>query len=559
MAGKSPIVKADPSPLIIASIALGVALLTTAIYWRCREFEFLNWDDDRNFLTNEDFRGLGWSQIKWAWNTYHLGVWHPLAWLLLSAQERIDGLNPKVFHTAGIVLHAINTSVFFLVARRVLLLRSPNSVGGTQVAIAAGLGAILFAVHPLRVEPVVWLSGQPYLPAALMYMCAVLAYLRTYKATTDARRVGWLLLCFLLYCCAVMFKAVAVNLPFVLLIIDFYVRQSGAMGLRGRTRALLEKIPFFSVALLISIWASKAKDLNETRVPFSISTMNERIAHASYGLIKYLIETIAPRHLTPYDRLPNDLSLSQPKYLIAFLAVVSLSILLFSMRRRCPGIFSSWAAYVVIILPNLGLMQFSLQLTADRYTYLATMPLIILLSGAILNLYAIGWRGITPIAIGLCAVLAWLTQSQLIIWRDSQILWTNVLRMDPHCAVAACNLGGAYLERGNNAEAIEMLRRSIELDVGFSYACSNLGVAYIASGRPEEAVVELEKAVSSFPALPRADLARAHASLGMAYALMRKDELAWRHTLKARDLGFKQSEKMIEALSKYSKPPEAQP
>lgn len=542
---------------------------TVAAFWQGLGGEFLNWDDDRNFVHNESFQGLGGEQLRWAWSTYHLGVWQPLSWLVMSLQHCIGGLDPKVFHAASLIMHSVNAVAFFLLIASILRatagsLASSSTVG---IEIAAAFAALLFAVHPLRTEAVAWASCQPYLPAACFYMMAVAAYVHGYRRPgRSGPRWGNLLLAFTAYVLAVMFKAVAVSLPVMLIILDVYPlrRLGGTSGWLSKSaiRVWLEKLPFVVVSVFVSVWAAEAKDYSETRVPFAFAALDARLAQSAYGLRFYVYKTVAPASLLPYYELPKGLSLWSWPYGCCAVAVIVTTVGLISLRRRCPGVLAAWLAYVAILLPNLGLIQISQQLAADRYSYLAIMPLMLLLAGAILHLASFLRRAVKPLRITLIAaaaagvlLLTAASRRQVLIWRDSVSLWEAALDGDPNCAVAECNLGVAFQQRGDLAEASRHLSRAIGLEPGFAFAIANFGTLLYQAGRYEDAAAALEKALELGTDLADADLAKVHATLGAAYAALRRDDLAWKHTRKAQELGFKDARKMIEYLGRFSAEP----
>jgi tetratricopeptide (TPR) repeat protein len=601
---------------------MAIALLgvTAAAFSPGLHGEFLNWDDDRNFTDNPSYRGLGLQQVRWAWQTYHLGVWQPLSWILLGLQYEIGELDPVIYHRASLALHALNAVVFYWLA--LMLLRTARSIGNTDfrgrespssdcgpdaptagLHLCAAAAALLFATHPLRVEAVAWISCQPYLPAALFYMLAVLAYLRGHRQTTTTEhshgpapslrtqapqttRWGWLAVALVCYLLAVASKAVAVTLPAVLLILDVYPlrrwggRRSAAERNSARPRGgsswvlpghvWIEKLPFFAVAIVISLWAAAAKDYSQSRVPFSSFDADARLAQAAYGVVYYLHKTVVPTDLIPYCRLPEGLSLSNWRFGLRAAAVVAITIGLIALRRRWPAALAAWAAYVLILLPNLGMVQISQQIAADRYSYLAIMPLMLLLAGGLFGLWqsrrSRRWALRGGLLVGVLAAttgLLFLSRAQTLVWRDSTTLWTETLATDPDCAVAECNLGVALLAAspgGNDdpapyAEASRHLSRAIDLRPDFAFAYGNLGTVLCRAGRPEDAIFSFERALALGADLAARDLAKIHAGLGEAYAALRQDDLAWKHTRQAQRLGFTEANKMIEYLRKFSKEP----
>lgn len=563
------------SRLATAGIGLAFAVpILLATFWAFQpglDNQFLNWDDDRNFLLNPAYQGFGADEVRWAWQTYHMGVWQPFAWLLLSVQYVLDGLSPKVYHQASLALHAINAIVFFLVTAQILRAargkappRSP-----TATYLGAAVAALLFAVHPLRVEAVTWISAQPYLPAALFFMLAVSAYLRAHHAASPGKiHWLWLVVSFVCYILAVGFKAVAVTLPAVLLILDVYPlrRWPGVWrGLAGRTtRLVAEKIPFFLIALFISIWAAQAKDYNETRIPFREFKPSARLAQSAYGMAFYPLKTVAPTGLIPFYKLPHDLSLARWPYAQAALFVTALTLALFLTRRRWPAALAAWAAYAVILFPNVGLLQISQQIAADRYSYLAIMPLMVLLAGGLSTL----WNttsvkgpatrvGILTASIAAAIALGIGSNRQVRIWHDSQALWSATLRIDPRCAVAECQLGQAFVEMQEFKKGTAHFETAVIIEPDFAFAHTNLGAIHLHQGDLSTALRMYQKALDG-PGLRPMDLAKTHAGIGAVYAGLGEYDLAWKHTRRAQELSFpaEKMQPMIDTLRKFSPEPE---
>ncbi|MFQ5430718.1 MAG: hypothetical protein ACE5E1_10445, partial [Phycisphaerae bacterium] len=540
-------------------IGLCVLLLSATLiaFGPALDNQFLNWDDDRNFLTNEAYRGFGIAQWRWAWKTYHLGVWQPLSWMLIGLQYKLGGHDPRglpdpaVYHRVSLALHAINTIVFFFLTALFLRVaptkqrRASRTVGYACAAAAA----LLFAVHPLRVEPVAWVSAQPYLPAVLFYMLAVLVYVwgRRDGASVRARRAA-LPLAFVCYCLAVGSKAVAVTLPAILLILDVYPLRNlgpprGWLGKRTWKR-WAEKIPFFLIALLISQWAAEAKEVSQPGTPPELN-LDAGLAQAAYGLLFYPLKTLAPTHLMAYYKLPLDLSLLRWPYGAAAGCVAALCVVAFLARRRWPGAIAAWLAYIVILLPNLGLIPISQQIVTDRYAYLAMMPIMVLFAAGLRWLWSLprratrAWRPALVVAVAAVAG-GWTaaTRRQSTVWHDSVRLWTANLAADPRCAHAECMLGQALGAQGRYVEATAHLQRAIRLRPDFSFAYSNLGTMLLARQECEQAARRFEQALKYAQQMDAGSLAKTHAGLAIACHCLGRDALAWKHIRKAQKLGL---------------------
>ncbi len=225
-----PTASASPSRMPVPAwdrrtwlVPIPVALLVIYAFMPCLDNGFVTWDDDQNFLDNPYFRGLGIAQVRWAWTTNLVGVYQPLAWMLFETQYFLWQLDPRGYHLISLLLQVANAVVLYVLTVAVLVRCRTDSAleSPWTCSLSAGLATALFALHPLRVEAVAWASSQPYLPCALFSMLAVLSYLRAFWASSSPRR-GWLAGSFVLFVVALLFKALAVSLPAVLLILDVY-------------------------------------------------------------------------------------------------------------------------------------------------------------------------------------------------------------------------------------------------------------------------------------------------------------------------------------------------
>lgn len=540
-------------PIVLA--ICGVIVLGSLLAFRPGlDGRFLNWDDDRNFVANSDYRGLGPDNLAWDWRTYHMGVWQPASWVLLGAEHLIAGVdeagapNPGVYHGFSIALHTANGLLLF--ALIVVLLRAVwrerTTRDETAIVLAAGAAALLFVVHPLRTEPALWISSQPYLPAVFFAMLGSIIYIRGHANRKDGRTaIGVWVLTFLCYGIAVLFKAVAVTLPILLLIVDVYPLRRLAIDQGSRlkrvARILIEKLPYVPVAILVAKFAAESKAVTEPGAAEGGLPLAVRAIQSCYGIVFYLAKSIVPTALSPFYELPRVLKgndsgvaglmriLADPRFGGAVVFVVIAVAALVAFRKRALPIAAALAAYVVILLPNLGLVPISQQLVADRYSYFASVPLAALLAGGVYRLLARGaveMRRLRIIGVSLAVALLSLSLIRIsrgysLAWRSSDALWSYALRLDPESPHAHCNLGAALIGEGDYGAAEEHLRRAIELRSDFVFAYSNLAVVQMEQGKWRDAIDSYEKSLLVLDRLREPDqkktlfgLAAARYSLG---------------------------------------------
>src|SRR5213592_402053 len=332
-----------------------VVLITLAAFLPTLQNQFVNWDDDKNFLDNPHYRGLGWTHLRWMWTT-HLGHYIPLTWMTLGLDYLLWGMNPLGYHLTNLLLHAENAVVFFFVVRRILTLALLGaSERGLALAVSAGFAALVFAIHPLRVESVAWATERRDVLSGLFYLLTILMYLRAYEF--GARGRGWYWLAVAVFVCALLSKSMVVNLPVVLLILDVYPlrRLGGAIGWWSEParRVYVEKIPFVLLAAAASAIAVMAQSSVHAALSLAQLSMPGRLAISAYGLSFYLWKMVVPVNLSPfYERGLID-PWATP-FLLSYGLVLAITAIVLALRRRVPGLLAAWLAYIVVLSPVLG-------------------------------------------------------------------------------------------------------------------------------------------------------------------------------------------------------------
>src|SRR5213594_2683162 len=273
-----------------------IALITCAAFLPTLQNQFVSWDDDKNFLENPHYRGLSWTHLHWMWTT-HLGHYIPLTWMTLGLDYLLWGMNPVGYHLTSLLLHVTNAVVFFFVVRRILTLALPSPAERSHaLAVSAGFAALVFAIHPLRVESVAWVTERRDVLSGLFYLLTILVYLRACEGMARGR--GWYWLSVSLFGCALLSKSMVVNLPIVLLILDVYPlrRLGGAIGWwrEPARRVWVEKFPFVLLAAAASALAVRAQSLVHSMAPLDQLSVAARLAVSAYGLSFYLWKMVKP-------------------------------------------------------------------------------------------------------------------------------------------------------------------------------------------------------------------------------------------------------------------------
>src|SRR5881409_1147402 len=507
-----------------------VALFTLAAFLPALQNQFVNWDDKDNFLDNPHYRGLGWTHLRWMWTT-HLGHYIPLTWMTLGLDYLLWGMNPVGYHLTNLLLHAENAVVFFFVVRRILTLALLGaSERGHALAVAAGFAALVFAIHPLRVESVAWVTERRDVLSGLFYLSAILMYLRACER--GARGRGWYWAAVGLFAGALLSKSMVVNLPFVLLILDVYPlrRLGGFIGWWSEParRVYIEKIPFVLLAAAASAIAVMAQSSVHAAASLAQLSVPGRLAVAAYGLGFYPRKMVVPVNLSPLYELPRTVNPGAMPFILSYALVLAIMAIVLALRRRVPGLPAAWVAYVVVLLPVLGIVQSGPQIAADRYTYLAGLGGAILAGAGLLSCWRTSRTSKTgtpttlPIAgVATCVVvgLGALTWNQAQVWHDSEKLWTHALARDPQSSIAENNLGVVRAHQSKLAERSEEHTSELQMRPDYADAYFNLGNALFQQGKLAEASDHYRQAL----AIKRAH-ARAHNNFGDV--LTRQDQLA---------------------------------
>jgi len=524
---------------------------------------FVNsWDDGPNLLANRDYRGLGWTQLRWMFTTTHMGHWIPLTWMTFGLDYLVWGMNPAGYHLTSLLLHSANAVLCYALSLG-LLRAAMTGVTGATLRSGAVAAALFFAVHPLRVESVAWATERRDVLSGFFFLLTLLAYLRA-SASEGSARWRWLASSVACAVLALLSKAIVVGLPVILILLDVYpLRRLGwrpREWVTPRGRAVLaEKIPYVMLAIVGSAVALHAQ--SSLIVPLEAPSPLLRIEYVLYSLGFYVWKTVIPSALSPLYELAPRVDPRELRFIVSSIAVLAVSVALLFFRRRWPAGLAVWVAYAAMVAPVSGLFQSSARLlVADRYSYLPCIGLAILFGAgvcALVRALTMGngstrWLG----RAGAGAVLGWivvlgaLTWRQVGVWHDPGTLWTHVLAVDPRSSVAHNNLGYFLKETGRLSEAAahaeEALRINpsfVEADVNlgdvrvrqgnldgaaaryrdalrlrpdFAAAHNGLGIALHGLGRPSEAIQEFQAAIALVP-----DFAEAHYNL--ANALMRLD------------------------------------
>lgn len=462
-------------------IAAAVALLTVLAFLPALRNGFA-WDDELNFVGNPYYRGLGWAQLRWMFGTAYLGPYQPLSWLSSGLDYVLWGLRPLGYHAVNLLLHAVNAVLVYRIVLRLLKPDAPKDE--LKAALCAAAGALLFSVHPLRVEAVAWATERRTVLAGFFYLSAILCYLELGMKRGIVAA---------LFAASLLSKGIGVTLPVTLLALDVYPLR--------KTPDWRGKIPLFLIAagfgLVELVSYSHYLPAGPEYGPWA------RVARAGFALVFYAVKTVLPFGLSPVYEYVWP-------FPICVAALAGLTWLLWRERERWPFGLPAWTHYVAALFPVLGLFKFGEHAVADRYSYLACAVAPVLAAGGLWSLerdrrlFRGALAGTAAVIAGLCL----LTWTQTAVWHDSVTLWSHATSVEPGSLFARkslgrahYNAGNAFLQHGRPREAEAFYLNALKADPALAMAHNNLGVLQLKYGSPREAAACFCRALKVDPSL----------------------------------------------------------
>jgi tetratricopeptide (TPR) repeat protein len=490
-------------------IYLFLAAISLAVFGRTIRYDFVNFDDDVYVYNAPAIQvGLTAKGIALAFISPHARNWHPLATISHMLDCQLYGLNAGGHHATNVVLHTIAVLLLFRV------LRQMTGAVWKSVVVAA-----LFAVHPLHVESVAWVSERKDVLSAVFFLLMLDAYVRYARAASMTRYLAVAVL----FAAALMSKPMLVSAPVVLLLLDYWPlrRFEHPSSTKGKVKILkstnqrrvirhlfLEKIPLLVLSAgscVITFVLQKRATGAIAPLPFLWRVQN---AFASYVI--YVWKTLWPTRLAVFYPHPNNtLAIWEVILAIGFLLAITVAAIVF--RRERPYLFTGWFWYLGMLVPVIGLVQVGEQGYADRYTYLPHIGLFLLAVWLAADVTAVRQsraRFAVATAVVIIVALAWAAFIQTSYWRNSETLWTHALAVTSDNDFAHNNLGYLCVDRGELDKAISHFetalrirssRRDTHYNVGSAFVQINLADALARKGQSDEAMVHYEEAIKLEP------------------------------------------------------------
>ena len=490
----------SPGWRIIVSVYLFLVAITLAVFGQTIRYDFVNFDDDLYVYNSPAIKaGLTVKGITFAFISQHAGNWHPLTTVSHMLDCQLYGLNADWHHATNVFLHIIAVLLLFQVLRKM-----------TDAPWKSAVVAALFAVHPLHVESVAWVSERKDVLSAVFFFLTLGAYVHY----AQSRSIMRYLLVTVLFVAGLMAKSMLVTAPVVLILLDYWplnrIRGQQADVGRPLLELVIEKIPLF----VLSAGACVITFVLQKRATGAIPPLPLlwRLENALASYVIYIWKTLWPTRLGVFYPHPNNtLSIGQVIFAVALLVAVTAAAAIFRSQR--PYLLTGWFWYVVMLFPVIGVIQVGEQGHADRYTYLPSIGLFLAavwFTADIAKVRRSQSRLVVATAITtvLLPVLAWTAFVQTSYWRNSRTLWNHALAVTSDNDVAHNNLGYLCAERGELDEAISHFESAAKIrsgktnphyDAGSAFVQMNLADALARKDRSDEAMVHYEEAIRLQP------------------------------------------------------------
>ena len=497
-AAKAPARRNRPLPAILLQssrmLACGLLIcLALALYLPSVHYSFLNYDDDEYVTANSHVRsGLTVASLKWAFSNIDIGHWQPITWITHLADCSFYGLNPAGHHLTSVLLHTVNVCFLFV------FLYWITGAWGRSLMVAAA-----FAVHPVNVEVVAWIAERKTLVCTFFTFAAGVAYV-WYAARP---RLGRYVVVVLAFSLAVMSKSMAVTVPLLLLLLDYWALGRwenhpipAALNVppQSTARLLLEKAPLLAISSAISLLTLYAQEKGNA---VNHDPLGGRIAHALWSYAAYVGKVAWPSKLSILYPYPVH---GHPVWVVA-LAVVGLGLASGAVLRAKsePYLAIGWFFYLVSMLPVIGIVRVGPQSLSDHYLYIPAIGLFVLATWGVHDI--LNWALIRPEAaalVGAAVILVYAiaTAAYLPSWSNSLVLFTRAERLSPAADdMIETNLAEALREVGRPSESIPHYRSAIALAPQMHLPRCNLGSALVATGDPYDAIAEIQAALQRSP------------------------------------------------------------
>jgi protein O-mannosyl-transferase len=481
------------------------------------------WDDGEYVLNNPYIRSISLGFLRWAFFDFHASNWHPLTWISHAIDYAVWGANPLGHHLTNVILHAVNAFLVVMLIMRMQGIATGTTPSGQErsvldehgMLITAGVTGLLFGLHPVHVESVAWIAERKDLLCALFFLLSIAGYVKyvtvignepidqgvrtRYVKKEYLLSIGFFIL-------ALMSKPMAVSLPVVLMILDWYPFRR-LRSVKTAWILLLEKLPFITFSLISSVLTVLAQRAGGAIIEIQALPLSSRLLVAAQSLLMYLWKMAVPRDLIPYYPYPKTISFASLEFLFSIALVIGITIFCIIIAKRHRLGLAAWGYYAVTLLPVIGIVQVGSQSMADRYTYLPSLAPFLIIAVGVSRGYnkimRLNWSRSVIMILFLSAGtvifagLSFLSIRQMRVWENGLSLWSYVIEKEStEVPIAYLHRGVAFDKLGQFENAIKDYNIAIALNSEYYQAYNNRGVVLEKLGQFENALKDYNMAIA---------------------------------------------------------------
>jgi len=463
-------------PFFLLSLLI---IVTALVFVNSLNNGFTNWDDHIYLAENQYIKDLSCQGLKNIFSTPYFSNYHPLTTLSYAIEYKFFGLeNPKIFHFTNLLFHLLNTILVFIFIKHL-----SKNISRSFIT------AVLFALHPMHVESVAWISERKDVMYAFFYLASLIFYVK--YLLSEQKNLKYLFLCFILFVASLLSKSAAVTLPLAMLLLNFYIFK------KFQLKELLKTLPFFALSLLFGIIALKTQEASIIDLR-QLYSFGERILLVFYALFFYIFRFVLPYNFSPLHPFQSiGFNAESLPYFIAPMVIVALTIaLIFAKRNLRHELIFGLLFFLLNVVLIIQIVSVGMAVVAERYTYIPYIGLSYIVAVAYVR-FSNNNNKKWLLVFGLLYVgfLSASTWQQTKVWKDSNTLWSKALSIYPSNAVALNNRGNAKNEAQDYAGAIEDCSMAIESDPTYATAYFNRAYAYKELNQTNEALQDYNSAI----------------------------------------------------------------
>ena len=457
-----------------------LTVLTLAAYWQVHRYDFINYDDPVYITENNQVQsGITIDGFRWAFTTKYFGLWNPLVWLSFMADYQLYGLNAGGYHVTNLILHILSTLLLFWLFNRM-----------TGAVWKSAFVAAFFALHPLHVESVAWVSERKDVLSAFFWMLTLCLYVY-YTEKPVIKRYLLIVFSFVL---ALLSKPMVITLPVIMILLDYwplgrFASQKDNLFLWQ----LKEKLPIVVLSVITVLITYYTPS---THTSYELLPLETRLANAPVAFVIYLVKTFWPHNMTIFYPFPFQIPVW--KITLSLLFIIFSSSIMILKTRRLPYFFVGWFWFIISIAPAMGIIQIGDFAMTDRYHYLPSIGISIMLAWGIpffIRNKSAEKQILFPLSILVLMILAVITWKQCGYWKNSVELWKHAITVTKNNFLAHNNLAIALFAEGKNEEAIHYYNKAITLKPFEVVPHHNKAIVYTKTGQYHLAIDSYSEAI----------------------------------------------------------------